>query len=111
MEQTLRKHFSNRGLEECGYWCYQESVSPDALTSAWLDNRTSYIWKVGVLTVIDSNKCDWVHLVVGMQRDDKSDPIIIGELYFPQGENDDIARVLQRTIELLKPIHPVFDPY
>jgi len=90
------------------FWQYHEDVNKDALTEDWLENSTSYIYKVGVLCAIDSNKCDFVHIAIGTQRDDKCTPEIKGSFYFNEGENDDMGRVIKRAIECLEFIHPVF---
>ena len=91
---------------------YSEHESPDAINGdAWLENQTSYIWKVATLGVVDGNKADWVHLYIGHQRDIGSQPEFIGELYWKDGENDDVGRCLRRYIETLETglSHPVFD--
>lgn len=88
---------------------YSESINEDALSEDWLKNRTSYIYKVGVLTAIDSNKCDWVYVVIGSQRHPKSPVQIIGILHFESGENDDIRSVIDRAVDLLNYSHPVFE--
>lgn len=89
---------------------YAENKNNDALTEKWLENRTSYIYKVGVLTAMDSNKCDFVHVVIGTQRDENSEPELKGYFWFGEGENDDMGRVIERAFELLKSIHPAFEP-
>ena len=91
---------------------YSENVNDDAISGDdWLENRTSYIWKVGVLSVIDGKKCDWAHLFIGHLRDDQSEPEFIGVLYWQDGENDDIGRCLRRYLKCLDDSrhHPVFD--
>jgi hypothetical protein len=76
---------------------YIEDVSPDAIRGDdWLENRTSYIWKVGVLALIDPNKCDWITLYIGTKRDEKSTPELIGTINFRGGENDDPGRTITR---------------
>jgi len=61
------------------------------------------------LALIDNNKCDYVYVVLGTQRDKKSDPIYRGSFYFEEGENDDIGRVLDRFRKSLFLLHPVFE--
>jgi hypothetical protein len=88
---------------------YIEDVNEDALTDEWLNKGTSYIYKVGVFAAIDSNKCDYLHIVIGTQRDDVSTPEIKGYFYFSEGENDDVARVMSRAMRCLERMHPVFE--
>ena len=89
---------------------YNEDINPDAINGdAWLDNNTSYIWKVATLSLIDSNKCDFVTVFIGHKRSPSHDPEFIGELYWQDGENDDIGRCLERYIECLRMGHSVFD--
>lgn len=91
---------------------YSEDINPDAVSGSeqWLKNRTSFIWKTAVLTLIDANKCDWVYVAYGTQRDEKAAPLFVGVVYFDEGENDDIGRVMERFNKLLLRHHPVFDP-
>ena len=78
---------------------YAENVNPDALDDRkWLDNGTSYIWKVGVLAVIDRNKSDWAYLYIGHERA-PGQYQFIGFLYWENGENDDIALCLDRYLK------------
>lgn len=89
---------------------YKEDINPYAIDGdKWLDTHTSYIWKVGVLTLIDSNKCDYVYAFIGHQRSPDHAPEIIGQLYWKDGENDDIGRSLVRYVKCLSFIHPVFE--
>lgn len=88
---------------------YAENVNPDALTDKWIESNTSYIWKVGVLVVADPNKCDWVYLYIGHQRQPSAGFEFIGKLYWRDGENDDIGASLRRYVSLANSIHPVFD--
>jgi len=89
---------------------YSENKNNDALTDAWLNNRTSYIYKVGVMAAIDRNKCDFAHVVIGTQRGENSEPELKGYFYFNEGENDDMGRVIERAFKLLQYIHPAFEP-
>ena len=41
--------------------------------------------------------------------DDIFEPDIKGYFHFDEGENDDVARVIDRAVNLLKSIHPVFN--
>jgi hypothetical protein len=111
MKQVLIDHLkSKQNLpEDWTSYGYREDINLDALSDAWLEKRTSYIYKVGVLTAIDANKCDWVCIVIGMQRDKDSEVTVIGVLDFIDGENDDISRVIKRSITMLQYMHPVFD--
>ena len=87
---------------------YVEDVNEDALSNKWLETQTSYIWKVGVLAVIDPNKCDWCYLHIGHQRNPKAEPEYVGCLCWRDGENDDIGRCLARYLKVAALIHPVF---
>ena len=78
-------------------------------TEEWLENRTSYIYKVGTLAAIDANKCDWVYVAIGTQRSEHSPVQIIGVLHFEEGENDDMGRVIKRVSQLLAYTHPAFE--
>ena len=93
-----------------GFVKYLENVNIDALSNDWLENRTSFIWKVGILYIVDANKADWVYIYIGHQRDDKTPPDFIGSLHYNEGENDDIYRCLKRYINLFDEniVHPVF---
>ena len=88
---------------------YSEDRNPDALSDDWLENHTSYVYKTAVLLVSDSNKFDWAYILMATQRGKDSEPEFIGSLHFQRGENDDIARVIQRMIRQLALLHPVFD--
>ena len=93
------------------YGSYQENISPDAISDndAWLNNGTSYIWKVGVLSVADGNKTDWIDVYIGVKRDEDSHPYIIGRLTFPDGENTDCGRVMKRVFKMLAMSNNVFE--
>lgn len=89
---------------------YDYHINPDAINGDdWLNNGTSYIWKVGVLVLTDRNKCDWVNVLVGVQRSPEETPYLIGKLNFPEGENDDCGRVLSRAMNLIKYTYPIFE--
>ena len=95
---------------------YSESVNPDALLEnddpeGWLEKETSYIWAVGVVVCIDWNKCDFARVFIGHLRgkDEYDRPEFIGELYWKEGENDDIGRCLDRYLECMRNCEPVFD--
>lgn len=89
---------------------YEECINNDAIEGdKWLDNKTSYIWKVGVLCLTDSNKCDWVNVLVGVQRDKETEPYLVAKFYFPEGENDDCGRVINRAMRMLEWMHPTFE--
>ena len=84
---------------------YKEGVNNDARSErseAWLKNHTSYIWKVGVLTLVDANKCDWGYAWIGILRNDTSLPELVGKFMFPDGENTDVFRVVQRAVALMQ---------
>lgn len=88
---------------------YTESVNPDALSEAWLDNRTTYIWKVGVLSLIDSNKADFARIYIGHHRAPARPVELIGMLNWQDGENDDIGRSLRRYVDTVDGHHPIFE--
>ncbi len=112
MSFELKKYILEKtGLSpERNHITYREDKNNDALTNEWLEQGTSWVYKVGVITVIDANKCDWVYFAVGIQKYKDSNVDVIGHFGFANGENDDIGRVLERAMELLKSIHPVFEP-
>jgi len=87
MEQFLKDHLKTNSefAEDWTNWQYSEDVNTDALSDDWLENRTSYIYRVGVLCAIDANKCDWVHIAIGTQR------------------------VIDRAFKLIQYTHPAFD--
>jgi hypothetical protein len=87
---------------------YNENINEDALTEDWLKNNTSWIYKVAILTAIDSNKCDFVDVIIGTQRHKSSEPKFVGYFTFFDGENHDIPRVIKRIIDLLKINNDVF---
>lgn len=112
MENTLKQHLlANKADDFEKYFAitYTEDINNDALSDKWLDNETSWIYKVGVLTAIDKNKCDEVFIVIDTQRNEQYQPDIIGELRFRRGENDDIMRVIKRAVKLLTQVHSVFE--
>lgn len=111
MQNFLKEEILKK-ITDPNYYVFEfsESKNEDALTNKWLKNRTSYIYNVGVLAAIDSNKCDFVHVVIATQRGINSDPELKGYFYFNQGENDDMGRVIERAFELIKSLHPAFQP-
>jgi hypothetical protein len=111
MEDTLRTYLKSKCDLDPDYnsYGYYEDINKDAATNKWLDSQTSFVWKVGVLSIIDSNKCDWVHFALAIQKTPHSEIDIIGHFNFCDGENDDIGRVLKRMIGCLKQLHPVFE--
>jgi hypothetical protein len=109
LKEYIEKQSGGEFDDEWTYFEYQEDINGDALTDEWLENETSYIHKVSVLCAIDRNKCDWVHVAIGTRRSEDSTPEAKGYFYFNEGENDDIRRVINRAINLLEIIHPVFE--
>ena len=88
---------------------YVWDINPDAINGdAWLENRTSFIHEIGVLSLIDSNKCDFIHVFFGQRRSPSHEPEVIGRMYWRDGENDDPARTLKRVRDLLATVAPVF---
>lgn len=88
---------------------YYHDINPDAIDGdKWLENSTSYIWKVGVLAQWDSNKCDYARLFIGHERE-IGNYEFIGALLYADGENDDIGRSLKRICEIAGNLHPAFD--
>ena len=116
MEQFLKEELlkkindDNDDNEKYYSFYYSENNNKDALTNEWLDNQTSFIYKVSVMVAIDNNKCDFAHVVIGVQRSEKSQPELKGYFYFSGGENDDMGRVIDRAFKLLQHIHPAFEP-
>ena len=111
MEEFLKEELLKKidCPEYCSYY-YLEDNNNDVLIGAWLDNRTSFIYKVAVMAAIDSNKCDYAHVVIGVQRNEKFEPELKGYFYFSRGENDDMGRVIERAFKILQYIHPAFEP-
>ena len=113
MEQFLKDHLNSISQfdfnEDWTSYEYSEDLNIDALSDDWLEKRTSYIYKVAVLCAIDANKCDWVHIAIGVQRDKDSEMEVKGVFYFDQGENDDMARVIDRAFKLIQYSHPAFE--
>ena len=88
---------------------YTESTSPDAIDGdKWLKNHQPYIWKIGVLTLVDSNKRDWAYAFIGHHREPDHPMEFIGMLHWQDGENDDIARSIERYVECLEACDIVF---
>lgn len=108
LEDEARKVCSSLLLDEWTNTRYVEDVNPDALTGAWLDNHTSYIWKVGTLVLTDANKLDWARIFIGHEREPGKFEFI-GHLNFNDGENDDPGRCLRRYIECAARADHVFD--
>lgn len=109
MELELYNYLEQQGANrDNSFVRYKESINKDALTEAWLENRTSYIWKVGVLTLIDNNKADFIHVAIGTQRMPQASPVVVGYFHFKEGENDDPTRVIERAVNLLADMHPEF---
>jgi hypothetical protein len=104
-EAHTRFDLAGWDLEELADWpkpriIYRENVHPDALTDRCYESHTSFIWKVGVLSVIDGNKMDWMNVLMGYEvRPGHFE--IIGEFKFEQGENADLAWTLHRTFKLI----------
>jgi len=96
--------------EEYVFYEFGSDLSEHALTEKWLKKRKSYIYEVSALAAIDSNKCDYVYIAIGVKRSDTSEPELKGTFYFEEGENDDIGRVLKRAFKVLKGLHDVFVP-
>lgn len=87
---------------------YSQDTNDDALSDAWLDKGSSYIWRVGTLSIWDANKCDWCGLVFGQRRDPDRRPEVIGSARWDDGENDDPARTFVRALTAAAMVHPVF---
>jgi hypothetical protein len=93
--------------DDSAYVRYAEDVNPDALTDAWLEKQTSYIWKVGVLVLADNNKLDWAYAFIGHEREPGKHEFI-GFLQFQDGENDDPGRSIRRYVACLTRADHVF---
>lgn len=113
MEKLLKDFlifYGTSGLEQWANWQYSENCNPDVLDRTWVEKRTPFIYKVGVMAAIDSNKCDWAYIAIGAQRHEGSEIDIVGHLKFKNGENDDMGRTMKRAFALLSEMHPAFDP-
>lgn len=111
MKQFLKNHLIKEAKINSKHYDfkYLEDVNEDALSEDWLENRTSYIYKIGVLTAIDLNKCDFAYVAIASIRSKDSAPEIKGYFYFNEGENDDMGRTIDRAFKLLQSIHPAFE--
>lgn len=112
MEELLKDFLMQqigREDEQYYYFVYNENNNRDALSDLWLENNTSYIYKVGILAAIDRNKCDFVKIAIASQRSEKSQAKIIGFFDFDNGENDDIGRTIDRAVKLIQWTHPAFE--
>ncbi len=111
MEQFLKDYLVNKKQVEPEFYHfdYSEDINQDAITGDWLENRTSYIYKIGVLAAIDNNKCDYVSIAFSSMRGENSQPEIKGYLEFSQGENDDIGSTMDRAFKLIQHMHPAFE--
>jgi len=112
LEGFLRARAEELRPADDGFLCdgreYAEHINPDALTDAWFEGQTSYIWKVGVLAQWDSNKCDHAYVFIGHERA-PGQRQFIGMLEWTGGENDDIGRCCARYVDVLQNLnHPVF---
>ena len=102
-------------LDPESYWArpiigYSEDVNPDADNGeAWLENRTSYIWKVGTLAILDDNKRDFAYVYIGIQRTSKHAPEFFGFYHLPDGENTDAGRVIKRIVKCLQDSDCIFE--
>lgn len=97
LQDALRKEFNLK--DNYTNWKYEEDIS---------DGR-SFIHRVSVATAIDSNKCDWIYIVIGIQRSENSDFEIKGFMNFRRGEDDDPGRVLGRMAICLERTDIVFE--
>ena len=110
MEKFLKEQALKHIPDEKYYsFSYSENNNDDVITSSWLNNRTSFIYKVGVMTAIDHNKCDFAHVFIGVQRTEYAEPELKGHFYFSGGENDDMGRVIERAFNILQYMHPAFE--
>jgi len=111
MQEFLRRALVERyNINDDGlFYEYREDVNADANSNAWLENGTSYIYKVATLCAIDSDKCDYVYMAIGVQREHYAPQELKATFYFDEGENDDIGRVLNRALKLIQISHPAFE--
>jgi len=108
LKEELKKTYSD--IEDgCVHYNYSENINKDVDNGTWLENKSSYIHKVAILTAIDNNKCDYVNIIIGTQRSKNSTPKIIGTFDFSNGENDDMGKVIKRAIDLLQ-LNSCFSP-
>ena len=86
---------------------YVESTSPDAIDGEkWLENHEPYIHKIGVLALVDSNKAVWAYAFIGHWREPDHPLEFVGHLRWRDGENDDIARSIERYVKCLEMCRP-----
>lgn len=79
---------------------YVECVNPDAIDDdKWIDNGTSYIWKIGFLLIKDSEKNDSVMIHIAHERLPGAFQYI-GRLCWNDGDNDEMNRLFRRYANL-----------
>ncbi len=87
------------------YEVYREDVEPNYQQA--IEKECSWLHKVGVLALIDGNKWDFCTLFIGVvDQDDECQ--FIGKLYFSDGENMDVARLLARMVRVIKEVDSIF---
>ncbi len=88
------------------YEVYKEDVEPNY--QKFIECDCSWIHKVGVLALIDGNKFDFCTLFIGV-IDQHGEYQFIGKLNFYEGENMDLARLLARTVKVIKEVDSIFE--
>lgn len=87
---------------------YVEHANDGVLDDGWMVDGSSFIWKVGLLAVVDSNKADWVKVLIATEHQPGCVEMM-GKMDFPKGVNDDVGRVLNRVFSLFTKLdHPIF---
>lgn len=105
MEEFLKQYIIEQNPNISEEWAnFEYSENTDT-------GKYGFIDKVAVMAAIDSNKCDWVYIAIGVQRNRNNPFEIKGYFHFHQGENDDIGSVLKRTFEEIKYLNPVFEEF
>jgi len=86
-KETVCEDSNNTNYEEDG------CISLDFVRDT---KNYSYIYKIGVLSMFDANKCDFGEFHIGIQAHKDSDPVYMGKINFKDGENMDIETTIKR---------------
>lgn len=93
----------------CGYFVnYRETICENSSETDYSEDgrisldfirdksNYSYVYKIGVLSMFDNNKCDFGEFHIGFQTDEDSEMIYMGKINFEDGENMDIETTIKR---------------
>ena len=88
------------------YETYKEDVETNY--RQFIEKDCSWLYKVGVLALIDGNKWDFCTLFIGVV-DQHAACQFLGKLDFSDGENMDVARLLARMVKVIKEVDSIFE--